>query len=442
MSSELKALLLCAGLGTRLRPLTDKTPKCLMQIKGKPLLEIWIEKLQKSGFKEVLINTHYLSDQIINFLEEKHNNFNIKITTVYEENLLGTGATLMRNKLFFEDSLGLLIHGDNLTNFNLSELIFAHQKRPKYCLLTMLTFNSSNPKHCGIVETDINGVLTNFHEKISNPPSNIANGAIYAFDSNLINYLSSLKTKISDFSKDIIPLLIGRTQTYHTNKLLIDIGTKESLKTANELWGETMNDLSNNSADNFKKDAYTYLDNLKNSFNDSIIEKINLLCKDLYIAWENKKQIYICGNGGSAANAIHLANDLIFGAGACGSGPVINGLKVEALSSNAAVITCIANDINYEEIFSKQLKTKGNAGDLLIALSGSGNSKNILNAINTSKAIGMKSYAILGYDGGLCKKEVDESIHFKINDMQIAEDCQLIVGHIVMQYLNTNKPIK
>ena len=105
-------------------------------------------------------------------------------------------------------------------------------------------------------------------------------------------------------------------------------------------------------------------------------------------------------------------------------------------------MTCIANDINYEEIFSKQLKTKGNAGDLLIALSGSGNSKNILNAINTSKAIGMKSYAILGYDGGLCKKEVDESIHFKINDMQIAEDCQLIVGHIVMQYLNTNKPIK
>ena len=169
MSSELKALLLCAGLGTRLRPLTNKTPKCLMQIKGATFRNL-DRKTSKSGFKEVLINTHYLSEQIIKFIEEKQNNFNIKITTVYEENLLGTGATLMRNKLFFEDSLGLLIHGDNLTNFNLSELIFAHKKRPKYCLLTMLTFNSSNPKHCGIVETDINGVLTNFHEKITNPP--------------------------------------------------------------------------------------------------------------------------------------------------------------------------------------------------------------------------------------------------------------------------------
>lgn len=196
-----------------------------------------------------------------------------------------------------------------------------------------------------------------------------------------------------------------------------------------------------NVANSFSKNVYHYLDRLKNSFNEKNIEKINSLSIDLHKVWVNKKNVYICGNGGSAANSIHLANDLIFGAGACGNKPTIDGLKVEALSSNSAVLSCIANDINFEEIFSTQIKAKGNRGDLLIVLSGSGNSKNIINAINTAKQLGLKTYAILGYDGGICKNISDESIHFKVDDMQISEDCQLIVGHLCMQFLNTHKPL-
>ena len=202
-----------------------------------------------------------------------------------------------------------------------------------------------------------------------------------------------------------------------------------------------MNNFLNEKKTNFKQKIHDYLGKIRDSFNDEIINQINLLSNDLLKVWEEKKVVYICGNGGSAANAIHIANDLIFGAGACGDGPLIEGLRVEALSANGAVMTCIANDISYEEIFSTQIKTKGNDGDLLIVLSGSGNSKNIINAVKASKSLGVKSYAILGYDGGICKYEADEAIHFKINDMQIAEDCQLIVGHICMQFLNSNKPI-
>ena len=202
-----------------------------------------------------------------------------------------------------------------------------------------------------------------------------------------------------------------------------------------------MNNFLNEKQTNFTQKTHDYLDKLHNSFNDEVINQIRLLSNDLLKVWEEKMFVYICGNGGSAANAIHIANDLIFGAGACGDGPSIQGLKVEALSANSAVLTCIANDISYEEIFSTQIKTKGNDGDLLIVLSGSGNSKNIIKAVKASKSLGIKSYAILGYDGGICKDEADEAIHLKINDMQIAEDCQLIVGHICMQFLNTNKPL-
>ena len=152
-------------------------------------------------------------------------------------------------------------------------------------------------------------------------------------------------------------------------------------------------------------------------------------------AWEEGKNIYICGNGGSGANAIHLANDLHYGAGACGKKPIVKGLKVEALTANPAVITCLGNDIGYDKIFSHQLINKASKGDLLIALSGSGNSQNILNALETAKKIGVYSYAILGYSGGKCKKLAKYPIHFEIEDMQIAEDMQLIVGHMCMQWL-------
>ena len=238
MVPKLKALLLCAGLGTRLRPLTLSNPKCLMPIAGKALLGIWIDKLEKSGFEEVLINTHYFSEKIDEYIEREYKNKKnkIKIQTVFEKKLLGTGATLMENKSFFKDSIGFLIHGDNLTNFDLAQLIKAHHERQKGCLLTMLTFNSENPEQCGIVETDDDGVLIEFHEKIKNPPSNVANAAIYAFDFSLIKYLTNIETKKIDFSNDIIPKLKSRIQTFHTNDLLIDIGTKASFQKANELW--------------------------------------------------------------------------------------------------------------------------------------------------------------------------------------------------------------
>jgi D-sedoheptulose 7-phosphate isomerase len=159
--------------------------------------------------------------------------------------------------------------------------------------------------------------------------------------------------------------------------------------------------------------------------------EVNLLAQDMLLCWREKHQIFFCGNGGSAGNAIHLANDFLYGI-AKKSG---SGLKAQALSSNSAVITCLANDVGYESIFSEQLAVQAEEGDLLIALSGSGNSPNIVRAIEQAKLMGVKSYAILGFTGGKCKELADVPIHFFVNDMQIAEDLQLIVGHMLMQYL-------
>ena len=163
---------------------------------------------------------------------------------------------------------------------------------------------------------------------------------------------------------------------------------------------------------------------------------VNTLAGDMLTCWQEGRRVFICGNGGSAGNAIHLANDFLYGIAKKTGG----GLKVMALSANAAVLTCLANDVGYEHIFSEQLAVHAQKGDLLIALSGSGNSGNIVRAIEQAKQMGVKSFAILGYNGGKCKALADVPIHFSVNDMQIAEDLQLIVGHMLMQWLYANRP--
>lgn len=165
-------------------------------------------------------------------------------------------------------------------------------------------------------------------------------------------------------------------------------------------------------------------------------EQVEDLAKELMSCWKEGRQVFICGNGGSAGNALHLANDFLYGV----SGKFGSGLRVNALSANTSVMTCLANDVGYEHIYSAQLAVQGRAGDVLIVFSGSGNSPNIVHALDYARNQKIKSYAILGYSGGKAKEMADVAIHFEIDDMQISEDMQLILGHMIVQWLNRNQP--
>lgn len=163
---------------------------------------------------------------------------------------------------------------------------------------------------------------------------------------------------------------------------------------------------------------------------------VEALGRDFLECWQARRQVFLCGNGGSAGNAIHLANDFLYGI----SKQAGSGLRVNALSANAAVLTCLANDEGYDTIFATQLAVQANRGDVLVVLSGSGNSPNILKVLAQAKEMGVKSYAILGYSGGKAKTMADVPIHFAVDDMQLSEDLQLVVGHMIMQWLYANRP--
>lgn len=200
---------------------------------------------------------------------------------------------------------------------------------------------------------------------------------------------------------------------------------------------KSVNSMTESKAKNteFQALCLDYLGRLSCSFDQIPIKIVEELAQALMKAWIEKRQVFIFGNGGSAGNAIHLANDLIYGV----AREIGSGIRVTALTANSAVLTCLANDEGYENIFLQQLAVLANPGDVAIALSGSGNSPNILRALQFCKSNSIHSFAILGYSGGEAKQIADHVIHTPVNDMQISEDLQLVVGHLIMQWLFVHK---
>jgi mannose-1-phosphate guanylyltransferase len=228
----MKALLLAAGFGTRLRPITDTIPKCLVPIHGKPLLGYWLDLLMPSAVERVLINTHYLPEVVRNYV--RHSSWKDGIDLVHEEKLLGTGGTVLANREYFGREPFILAHADNLTRFDPVAFIEAHAMRPHGVLITMMTFDTDVPESCGIVELDGNGLVVAFHEKKPNPPGHRASAAVYVFEPEVVDFMVGLGKEEFDISLDVVPYFMGKIQTFHNVDYHRDIGSPESLQLANE----------------------------------------------------------------------------------------------------------------------------------------------------------------------------------------------------------------
>ncbi|MEQ1932917.1 MAG: nucleotidyltransferase family protein, partial [Fimbriimonadaceae bacterium] len=219
----MKCLLLAAGLGTRLRPITDHIPKCLVKVNGVTLLDRWLMSLHKAGVAEFLINTHYLADQVRGFLEGHPLRDSIKV--VHEETLRGTGGTLLANSTFFKGGATLVAHADNLCLCDWPAFFEAHMGRPADAIVTMMTFVTDSPSECGIVETDRAGRPCKFHEKSANPPGNIANAAVYIFEPEVVSIAQQMKPLLTDISTQLLPAVLSQTHLWRNEGVLIDIGT-------------------------------------------------------------------------------------------------------------------------------------------------------------------------------------------------------------------------
>lgn len=237
----MKAFLLAAGYGTRLRPITDTVPKCLVPIHGQPLLGWWLALLRRHGVTEALVNTHYLAEPVRAFMRDyNQKNTGLTVHEAYEPELLGSGGTIRANRAFVKgvDSF-LICYADNLTDANLTAFRRFHQEHGG--ILTMALFHTNLPKQCGIAAMDEQNRIVSFVEKPEQPQSDLANAGMYIADQRLFDYVDSDK-QLLDLGKDVLPKLVGKMYGWSTEGYLIDVGTMENYHKANEEWQHDYNE--------------------------------------------------------------------------------------------------------------------------------------------------------------------------------------------------------
>lgn len=227
----MRCMLLAAGLGTRLRPLTLWTPKCLLPVRGRPLLQWWLELLERHGCTEVRINTHHLASQVEGFV--RNYTGSVRVRTVHEAALLGSAGTLRHNQDFFPPGEPVLVaYADNLTNGDLGALWDGHLRvgRP----LTMGLFQPDDLRRTGVVELGPQNCVVGFEEKPPVPRGTWANAGLYVMEGQVVQALTAEDP--ADIAQDLMPHWLGRATGLPVVGYIRDIGTPESYAAAQEEW--------------------------------------------------------------------------------------------------------------------------------------------------------------------------------------------------------------
>jgi len=227
----MKAFLLAAGVGSRLRPITATVPKCMIPVGGQPLLDIWLDAFDHAGVDEVLVNLHHLPDVVRDHLDGRAGTPAVR--TCYEPELLGSAGTLAANRAWVEgEEMFLVCYADNLTDFDLRSLVETH--RNNSAIATLAVFHSDRPSAGGVVELDAAGTVTGFTEKPSQPVSDLVNAGMYAFHPGVLGAIGG--SPPLDIGYDLLPRLVGQAKTVLVEGYLRDLGTVDAYQRAQQEW--------------------------------------------------------------------------------------------------------------------------------------------------------------------------------------------------------------
>jgi mannose-1-phosphate guanylyltransferase len=226
-----KAFLLAAGVGSRLRPVTDTIPKCMVDIADQPLLDIWLDAFAGAGVEEILLNLHHLPDVVCSHLAAR--TAPPAVRTFFEPVLLGSAGTLAANRDWVQDEeFFLACYADNLTDFDLRSLIDNHREHG--AIATVAVFHSTCPSAGGVVEVDAADRIIGFTEKPSQPVSDLTNAGMYAFNPSVLDEIDAMPP--NDIGYDLLPRLVGRARAMPIEGYFRDIGTADAYRQARKEW--------------------------------------------------------------------------------------------------------------------------------------------------------------------------------------------------------------
>lgn len=228
-NQKTKAVLLAAGLGTRLRPITNEIPKCLISINQRPLIDYWFGALRRADIRDVLINTHHLPAQVRDYLRNLQAHERWNIAEKYEPKLLGSAGTIHKNRAWMDDGdTCVIIYADNLSTLDLGEVIAFHRSHDDP--FTTVLFRTHRPEACGIAELDTNGRIVGFIEKPKRPKSDLANAGVYVMNAEAYREIADRNR--FDLGFDVLPAFINRMHGYCFEGYHRDIGDIDSLEQA------------------------------------------------------------------------------------------------------------------------------------------------------------------------------------------------------------------
>jgi mannose-1-phosphate guanylyltransferase len=227
----LKALILAAGHGARLRPLTEKVPKCLLPVRGVPMLQLWLDLCAKHGITDVVVNAHANASQVRSFVQRYRGP--VSVSVFEESELLGSAGTLRANRHKFENEpLFWVMYADVLTSANLDEMLACHLRTKT--LATLGLYEVANPRACGIVTLDEVGIVREFAEKPLQPKGNLAFSGLMIGTPDVLNDIPA--KPVCDIGFDLLPKLVGRMAGHRIREYLVDIGTLTVYEAAQRCW--------------------------------------------------------------------------------------------------------------------------------------------------------------------------------------------------------------
>jgi len=427
---EYQAVILAGGLGVRLKPITETIPKPLVEINGKPFLEYLIDHLKKNGIKKIILCVAYLGDKIENYFGDG-TRFGVEIKYSYEKELLGTAGAIKNAENLIETENFLVFNGDTYTQIDLGAFLKSHNSSG--FLANIAIASSTKPFEQELIKSK-DGKITEFlrrntlshQEFLKNELNPKVNAGAYIFNKSVLNSIPSGE-KVS-LEREVFPSLLGRIGVFEYNGYLKDLADINLCKE----FEEDIKNLNNFIANPEEKELI-----LKN-FNEHISlmqkvenifpSKIAQISQIIINAYKNNKKVLVAGNGGSAADAQHI------------SGELVNkfyldrrALSAITLSADTSVMTSWSNDKSFELVFERQVEAHGNPGDILIVISTSGNSINLINAVNKAKERNLITIGLLGKDGGKLKSICDYEITVPCSDTPRVQEVHEIIYHTICQ---------
>lgn len=425
-ADDLDCIVLCGGLGTRLRDAAGDRVKPMAEVSGRPFLEWLLLSLRAAGVARVTLATGHRADAVEAYFGDGRA-LGMALRHSRETAPLGTGGAA---KLALSGSRArrvLLVNGDSYCRLDLDALLDAHLEARARA--TLLLTRVEDCSRYGAVDVDASGTVTAFAEKREAGPGWVSSG-VCMIERGVIDEMDPGSRSLEH---EVLPRLLGRgLNAVHGSGPFVDIGTPESYASAAEvlepefgaLGGDTAASATRTVREHFAQTVATTQE-LVDRCTDDIVRAARLIAA----AFGSGHKLLLCGNGGSAADCQHMAAEFVSRLRIEVDRP---GLPALALTTDTSFLTAYANDIDFDGVFARQVQALGNPGDVVLGISTSGGSRNIVAALRVAAERGMRTVAITGATG-VRGVDVDVTVAVPSAATQVVQECMLGVEHVICE---------